>query len=150
MNVSSPLPSPSFQGSSRDRELTQPVRSLRDVPITPGHRLVPVDRSRVDPALREAAEGMEALFLDYMMKVMRQTVPKSDMDLESPATEVYRSMNDSEVAKITAHAGGVGLADQIIAYLEASRYTLPRGDQGKVSPQQQDTGGSHEGRTHHE
>jgi Rod binding domain-containing protein len=34
-----------------------------------------IDRTRIDPKVLEAADGMEAMFLDYMMKVMRQTVP---------------------------------------------------------------------------
>jgi flagellar protein FlgJ len=86
-----------------------------------------VDKTQVDPQTLKAAQGMEAMFLDYMLKVMRETVPKQDMDLESPATGIYRGMRDSEFAQRAAQAGGVGLADQIVAYLEAQRYTLPRG-----------------------
>ncbi|MGK5082219.1 rod-binding protein [Bdellovibrionota bacterium FG-1] len=118
-------------------------------PTTPGRRLPVVDRDKVDPGLRQAAEGMEAMFLNYMMKVMRETVPKNDMDLESPATAIYRGMQDSEYAQKAAHNGGIGLADQLIAYLEGQRYNLP-GGQGvptvttdKVSG----TGGTHEGRS---
>jgi flagellar protein FlgJ len=86
-----------------------------------------VDRSRVDPQIVKAAEGMETMFMDYMMKVMRQTVPKNDLDLESPATDIYRSMLDSEYAAKAVKAGGVGLADQIVAYLEAQRYNPMNG-----------------------
>jgi Rod binding domain-containing protein len=57
-----------------------------------------------------------------MMKVMRQTVPKNEMDLESPASEIYRGMMDSEYAQKAAHHGGIGLADQIIAYLDTQGY----------------------------
>ena len=92
-------------------------------PTTPNHRMAKVDRSKVDPQTVQAAEGMEAMFLDYMMKVMRNTVPKNDLDLESPATEIYRGMMDSETAQRAAKQGGIGLADQIIAYLESQRYT---------------------------
>jgi len=91
-------------------------------PTSPGKRLVVVDRTKVDPKLRKAAEGMEAMFLDYMMKIMRQTVQKSEMDLENSATQVYRSMQDSELAQKAASAGGIGLADQLIAYWETQRY----------------------------
>ena len=95
-------------------------------PTTPSNRLPTVDRSKADPQIVAAAEGMEAMFLDYLMKTMRQTVPKHDMDLESPATEIYRSMLDSETAQKAARTGGVGLADPIIAYLESQRYTGSR------------------------
>ena len=92
-----------------------------------------------DPQIVEAAQGMESLFLEYMMKVMRQTVPKNEMDLESPATEIYRSMLDSEVADKSAHSQGIGLADQIIDYLDPSRYT-------QIRNRAPGTGGTHEGK----
>ncbi|NBU20458.1 hypothetical protein EBS43_03425, partial [bacterium] len=71
----------------------------RDAQVSPSHQLPQVDRTKVDPKILEAAEGMEEMFIDYMMRVMRQTVPKNEMDLESPATEIYRSMMDSENSK---------------------------------------------------
>jgi Rod binding domain-containing protein len=96
-------------------------------PHTAAKRAPTIDRSKVNPQIVEAADGMEAMFLDYLMKVMRQTVPKNDMDLESPATDIYRGMLDSEYAKTAAHAGGVGLSDTIIAYMAPESYTLPKG-----------------------
>jgi Rod binding domain-containing protein len=94
----------------------------------------------VSPELRRAAQGMEALFLDYLMKVMRQTVPKNEMDLNSPATEVYQTMLDTEIAENAARTQSVGLADQIIAYLQTERYNQGRGK--NVSPQAVE-GGTH-------
>lgn len=101
--------------------------TARSAPVSPERALPQVDRSQVDPQIVQAAEGMEALFLDYMMKVMRQTVPKSEMDLESPATEIYRGMMDTANAEKIAHHGGIGLADQVIAYLDSQRYNLQQG-----------------------
>ncbi len=92
-------------------------------PITPSKRVPDIDYSKVDPEVLKAAEGMEAMFVDYLMKVMRQTVPKNDMDLESPATEIYRGMLDSELAQKASQGKGLGLKEPIIAYLQASRYT---------------------------
>lgn len=115
-------------------------------PTTPARRLPVVDKSKVDPNTLKAAEGMEAMFLDYMMKTMRQTVPKNDLDGESPATEIYRNMMDTENAQRAAHAGGVGLADQIVAYLESQRYNLPQGskDRAVTNTGNSSTGGTHE------
>jgi flagellar protein FlgJ len=112
--------------SSSPLSLSSSANALT-APVTPDRRLPVVDKSKVDPQTLKAAQGMEAMFLDYMLKVMRETVPKEDMDLESPATGIYRSMEDSEYAQRAAQAGGIGLADQIVAYLESQRYTLPRG-----------------------
>lgn len=101
-----------------------PSSDARSQPITPTRATPVVDRSKVDPEIVRAAEGMESLFLDFMMKVMRQTVPKNEMDLESPATEIYRGMLDSQTAEKAAKAGGVGLADQMIAYLVGQGYNV--------------------------
>ncbi len=89
-----------------------------------------VDRSKADPGNVRAGEAMEEMFIEYMMKVMRETVPKSEFS--SPATEIYQSMLDSEYSQKAARAGGIGLADMVIAYLESQRYN-------------QRVGGSHEG-----
>jgi peptidoglycan hydrolase FlgJ len=130
--------------------MTQPIRSAgqtlppssfppRQNHSSPSRGGVPqVDRSQATPEMIEAAEGMEALFLDYMMKVMRQTIPKNDMDLESPATQLYRGMMDSEYAQKAAHMGGIGLADQIIAYLQQHQYNQKtRQDLGEGIPKKE-------------
>ena len=104
--------------------LQGPKSNLNEKPDLAIHK---VDRSKVNPEIIKAAEGMETLFVDYMMQVMRHTVPKNEMDLESPATEIYRGMLDSKFAEKATEHGGIGLADQIIAYLSTQGYTLPEG-----------------------
>jgi flagellar protein FlgJ len=116
-----------FSPSSFQKKEIQETVEAASAPVSPTKTVPHVDRTKVDPQLVKAAEGMEAMFLDYMMKVMRQTVPKNEMDLESPATEIYRGMMDSEYAQKAAHQGGVGLADQIIAYLDAQGYNHSHG-----------------------
>lgn len=96
-------------------------------PITKTARQPVVDRANVDPAIIKAAEGMEGMFLDYMMNVMRQTVPKDDLSMNSQATDIYTGMMDHETAVKAAHQGGIGLADQVIAYLNSSQYARPQG-----------------------
>ncbi len=71
--------------------------------------------------IREAAEGLEALFISMMFEAMRKTVPKNDLDCESPATEIYRNMLDREIADKSAHQKGFGLAEQIVAYLSRDK-----------------------------
>lgn len=117
----------SFAQGNASLSLPSPAANALTAPVTPERRVPVVDKTRIDPKMLEVAQGMEGMFLDYMMKVMRETVPKQEGDLESPATRIYRGMQDSEFAKRAAQAGGIGLADQIIAYYESQRYTLPRG-----------------------
>jgi Rod binding domain-containing protein len=112
------------------------TRGLDSAP-TPTRRDVAVDWKTVDSATREAAQGMEAMFLDYMMQTMRKSVGKSEMSLSNGASEIYQGMLDSEYSQRAARAGGVGLAEQIVAYLQSARY-----NQGEVA---RGTGGtSHE------
>lgn len=85
-------------------------------------------RADVDPQIREAAEGLEAMFLNNMLTAMRGTVQESEFSLENSATKIYRGMMDQEIASQTARNNSVGLADQIIAYLEQ------RGYNGKQAP----------------
>ena len=79
-------------------------------------------RDQVDPQIRAAAEGMEAMFLNTMLQAMRGTVQENEFSLENPATKIYRGMLDSEIASKTAKNNSVGLADQVIAYLESRGY----------------------------
>jgi Rod binding domain-containing protein len=102
----------------------------------------------VDPMVLKAAQGMEAMFLDYMLKTMRQTVPDNPESLNSPATKIYRGMLDSEYADIASRTGGVGLTQQIVDYLEGARYNVPRqmvkSETNEVSQSPQSTGGTRE------
>jgi hypothetical protein len=122
----------------KPEEMNRGANAL-SAPITPERRIPVVDKSKIDPQLRKAAEGMEAMFLDFLMQVMRNTVPENEMGTDSPAVKLYTGMLDSEVSQKAAHSGGVGLADQIIAYMEAQRYTLPKGNRAPPAPQTQDT-----------
>lgn len=81
------------------------------------------ERNDIDPTVRKAAEGLESLFMDTMFRTMRGTVQKSELSLDNGATEIYRGMLDSEVAKTSARNNSIGLADQIVAYLESRGYT---------------------------
>ena len=101
-----------------------------DAASTPTRRELVVDWNKVDPKLVEAAQGMEAMFLDYMMQTMRKSVGKSEMSLDNGASEIYQGMLDSEYAQRAAKTGGVGLAEQIVAYLDSNRYNKIQVDPG--------------------
>jgi Rod binding domain-containing protein len=60
-------------------------------------------------AFKKAAIEFESFFLFYMMKSMRQAIPKSDL-IRSNATDTYKSMFDQEVSNLAAKRGGLGLA----------------------------------------
>jgi Rod binding domain-containing protein len=63
-------------------------------------------------AMKKAATEFESFFLYYMLKTMRQAVPKGGL-LNSKVGETYMGMLDQEVANQAAKQGGFGLAKSI-------------------------------------
>ena len=74
--------------------------------------------ARQDPSqgVRGAAEQFEALFIQMMLKSMRDTIPESGL-MESQATDLYQSMLDQQWSQVMA-SRGIGLADKLVAQLE--------------------------------
>lgn len=66
--------------------------------------------------LDEAARQFEALFVQMMMKSMRDATPRSDL-LHSQQTEFYESLLDQQWAQHLS-GRGIGLAEQLIDQLE--------------------------------
>ncbi|MDB5799295.1 MAG: flgJ [Rhodocyclales bacterium] len=60
-------------------------------------------------AIKATAKQFEGLFLQLVLKSMRDTVPKDGM-LDSDSTRFYESMGDQQLAAVLAQRGGVGLA----------------------------------------
>ncbi|WP_269531977.1 flagellar assembly peptidoglycan hydrolase FlgJ [Chitinimonas sp. BJYL2] len=78
-------------------------------------------RARVakDPkgAAREVAGQFEKMFLDMVMKSMREASPKFD-ELESNSVGMFRSMYDQQLSQTMTSGKGLGLADVIAAQIE--------------------------------
>ncbi|WP_245392675.1 flagellar assembly peptidoglycan hydrolase FlgJ [Salinicola halimionae] len=69
-------------------------------------------------SLKEASRQFEAVFLQMMLKSMRDASPKSGL-LESHQMDMMRSMQDQQWAQQLA-GKGLGLADQLVQQLEGS------------------------------
>lgn len=63
-----------------------------------------------DVRLKEACIELESLFINYLLKEMRATIPKSGFISGGKAEEIYTSMLDSQLAKEMAARGGIGLS----------------------------------------
>ena len=70
--------------------------------------------------LKQACADFEAIFVDFMLQQMRQTVPQNDSFGGGRAEQLYTSMMDSELAKSIAHQRGLGLAEQMYRQLMAA------------------------------
>ncbi len=64
-------------------------------------------------AIRETAQQFETMFIEMMMKSMRESVEKSDLN-ESSAEDTFQGMFDKEVAHQMAKRGTVGIADMLV------------------------------------
>lgn len=67
-------------------------------------------------ALRQAAQQFEAVFMNMLMKSMRDTLPKDGM-LDSEASKSYTGMFDQQIAQKLSEKG-TGLADMIVKALD--------------------------------
>lgn len=74
--------------------------------------------ARVDPeaGVNGAAQQFEALFIQMMMKSMRDATPSSQL-MNSSATDTYQSMLDQQWSQVMA-SRGMGLADVLVEQLE--------------------------------
>ena len=73
----------------------------------------PADR----PGMKKAAEDFESLFLNIVLKAMRDTVPKSGLIDGGNAEDIYKGMLDEEYSKMMAQQRHTGLADNIEAFM---------------------------------
>ena len=62
----------------------------------------------------KASQEFESFFLSYLMKVMRETVPKGALTANRMG-EMYFSFYDEELGKQAAKTGGFGLSQYILA-----------------------------------
>lgn len=80
--------------------------------------------------IKKLANEFESLFLNLVLKSMRQTVPKSELMGGGNAEEIYKSMLDDEYAKMMAEQRSTGIADNIEEFLlRAQGSTRPNAPQ---------------------
>lgn len=75
-------------------------------------------------ATRQAAKQFEAMFMNMLLKSMREAMPSSD-PLNSSGGKMYTGMLDSEMAQKLTAGKGIGLADAIVRQLERKPAATP-------------------------
>lgn len=74
-----------------------------------------------DKQLKEACAGFEAIFMHTIIKSMRETLPGDAVFEESNAQNIYRSMQDQELADhLSKSQSGVGLKEMLYESLKDS------------------------------
>ncbi|ERL50799.1 flagellar assembly peptidoglycan hydrolase FlgJ [Halomonas huangheensis] len=82
-------------------------------------RLKSSARNHEGAAAEEAARQFEALFIDMMMKSMREATPSAGLT-DSRETQFYQSLLDKQWSQTMA-SRGIGLADQLLEQLGAPK-----------------------------
>jgi len=75
--------------------------------------------------LKKATRDFEALFVAYLLKVMRESVPKSELLGEGFGGEFFQGLMDLEVAAQISRQSSLGLADMVYRQLSTSRQVGP-------------------------
>lgn len=69
-----------------------------------------------EQAIAPVARQFEALFLQMMLKSMRDAVPEGGL-FDSNGGELYQEMHDKQLSVTLSEQGGIGLADAIAQQL---------------------------------
>lgn len=76
------------------------------------------DKAELDKQrLKQAAREFEALFLEQLMKDMRDATPKADLLGRGRDQELFQEMLDGEFVRLMTNSGGIGLADFLVRSL---------------------------------
>jgi flagellar protein FlgJ len=78
--------------------------------------------------LKALAQQFESIFMNQLMKSMRETLPKEGL-LSSFSVDMYESMFDQEVAGEMSKGRGMGLADVLYKQLSRMNGKPPGGDE---------------------
>ena len=68
-------------------------------------------------ATKEVAKQFEAMFVQMMLKSMREAVPRNEEN-RSKTMETFEQMYDREIAVAMSRRGGLGLAEMIETHLD--------------------------------
>ena len=69
---------------------------------------------RTAARIREQAREFEALFLGFLIKTMRRTVPEGPAPALGGGNRAYKDLLDEELARAVAKGRGIGLADILV------------------------------------
>jgi flagellar protein FlgJ len=78
-----------------------------------------------DKALEAAAKQFEAVFMNMMLKSMREATPQDGM-FDNEQTKMFTSMLDQQLSQSLGGKRGIGLADMMVKQLSHQKNSLQR------------------------
>ena len=88
----------------------------------------PASDAPTDAELEKACQEMESIFLNFLLKEMRNTINKSGFISGGTAENIYTGMLDAEISKVISARGGIGLSK--ILYEQLGQDTEDKPDHG--------------------
>ncbi len=68
--------------------------------------------------LKKACQDFESLFINFMFKSMRKTVPDGGLIKKGRGEKIYRDMMDMEVSSQLSKGDGIGLSESLYRQLK--------------------------------
>lgn len=87
-----------------------------------GSRFYIAEGKDEDIKLRQTCQDFESVFIAYLLKSMRKTVPKTEFINGGLSQDIYISMMDEEVARAVARGPGIGLAEILYRQLKSKNF----------------------------
>ena len=89
--------------------------------------------SQDDSAVKEVCQQFESLFINMLLKQMRQTIEDGGITEKSQARSTFEGMLDEEMATQIAKGGGLGIADMMAKALTRTNYLDESTDQTETA-----------------
>jgi soluble lytic murein transglycosylase-like protein len=89
-----------------------------------------VRKTRNPEELQKAANDFEAIFVNLMLKTMRQTIVKSGLLDSGLGGEVMESMFDQELSRKIAASSNLGIAESLVRHLSDTQQKTPEASGG--------------------
>ncbi len=80
--------------------------------VSPGNETAAFNKAQNAERLKRTCSEFESIFLGYMMKTMRKTVPEGILG-RSSETKIFNAMFDEGLSLEIARGGGIGLGKML-------------------------------------
>lgn len=87
-----------------------------------------------DAELRKTCAAFEGMFLEMMMKTMRQSSMESALFKKSNGEKIFTEMLDQQYVDVISSSSGTGLGDSLYNYLKSVSPEHKDGDKGNNFP----------------
>ena len=90
-----------------------PIEKIGEFPASPSPEKSAGKKGIDREKLKKACADFEALFIQQLLKFMRQAAPSKALLGNGPGTEIYQSLMDQEMSNHLAKRSGIGLGDMM-------------------------------------